>query len=97
MPLRVQTPMLEIGEAATEAHQIIAAATAEASQIVNDARQRAAETYDLELSRSIERLAETRDKYEVLSSRLRALSEATDEMLTGAVRDHKAIRRVFRD
>ena len=97
MPLRVQTPTPELGEATAESRQIIAAANVEASQIVTDARQRAAEIYQLELSRSVPRLAETRDAYELLASHLRSLNEATHEMLTGAVRDHRAIRRVGGD
>jgi tryptophanyl-tRNA synthetase len=43
----------------------------------------------------VQRLTEVRDEYEQMSSQLRALKEATAEMMTNALRDHQAIRRAF--
>lgn len=97
MPSRVQAMPYALDEATAEARQIIAAANAEADRIIINARERATETYELELRRSVQRLAKTRDEYELLSRRLRALKEATVDLLTTAVRDHKAMRRVFDD
>ena len=96
MPSRVHTPTaLEFEDATAEAREIIAAAHAEADQIIADARARAGDVYETERNRSVQRLAQMRDDYELLSSRLRALKDATDTMLRTAVRDHKAIRRVI--
>ncbi len=78
-----------------EARRIIAIAKAEADKIIGDAEQRASQVYEAERNRSVQRLTEVRDEFELLSSRLRALKEATDDMMTNALRDHDAIRRVF--
>lgn len=93
---RVQIPTaLEYEDATAEAREIISAAHAEADQIIADARLRATEVYESERNRSVQRLAEMRDEYETVSSRLRELKEATEAMLTTAVRDHGPIRRVL--
>jgi cell division septum initiation protein DivIVA len=92
MPSRVHT--LDTEKATAEAGRIIAAAQAEADRIIADARQRAA-VYESERDRSVQRLAAARDEYERLSSQLRALKEATEDMMTTALRDHQAIRQVF--
>jgi cell division septum initiation protein DivIVA len=81
--------------ATIEARRIIATAQAEADKITSEAEQRASEVYETERNRSVQRLTEVRDEFELLSSRLRALKEATDDMMTNALRDHDAIRRVF--
>lgn len=93
----VQSQRIDAAEASAEAQRILAAAQAEAEQIIAEARRSAAEVYEAERTRSVHRLAEVRDEYERLSSRLRALKEATDDMVTNALRDHEAIRRVFND
>ncbi len=81
--------------ATIEARRIIAIAQAEADKIIGDAEQRASQVYEAERNRSVRRLTEVRDEFELLSSRLRALKEATDDMMTNALRDHDAIRRLF--
>lgn len=97
MSSQVQSHAVDAGDAAQEAKQIIAAAHAEADEIIAAARRSATEVYEAERGRSVQRLAEVRDEYERLSSRLRALKEATGEMMTNALRDHEAIRRLFDD
>jgi uncharacterized protein YukE len=95
MPSRVHSQAVDFEEAALEARRIIASAHEEAERIVAEARRSAAEVYEAERNRSVQRLTEVRDEYEMLSSRLRALKEATADMMTTALRDHRAIRRVF--
>ncbi|GMQ84655.1 MAG: hypothetical protein BMS9Abin07_0219 [Acidimicrobiia bacterium] len=82
-------------DARNEARRIVAVAEAEADRIVSEAEQRASQVYEAERNRSVRRLTEVRDEFELLSSRLRALKEATDDMMTNALRDHDAIRRLF--
>lgn len=91
----VPSETLGAEDARIEAHRIIAVAQAEANKIIGDAEQRASEVYEAERNRSVRRLTEVRDEYELLSSRLRALKEATEDMMTNALRDHDAIRRLF--
>jgi F0F1-type ATP synthase membrane subunit b/b' len=86
---------LTFEEATLEARRIVTDATDEAELIVAQAQQRATAVYEAERNRAVKRLAEVRDEYELLSSRLRALKEAIDRTMTGALRDHRAIRRVF--
>lgn len=83
------------GEAAGEAEEALKEAGTEAESILADATDRATEVYETERRRSIERLAKSRDEYEELARRLRALKEATGDMLTNALRDHEAIRVVL--
>ncbi len=97
MPSRVQGRSVDFEEAAIEARRIVAIAEDEAERILNDARSRATEVYEAERNRSVQRLVEVRDEYELLSSRLRALKEAIDDVMTAALRDHRPIRRVLDD
>jgi len=84
-------------EAAAASQQEMAAAHEEAAAVLADARNRAAEVYEEERRRSIERFAESRDEYEEVARHLRALKEATGDMLTTALRDYGAIRLVLED
>jgi tryptophanyl-tRNA synthetase len=84
-----------VGSEHLEAKQVVAAAHAEAETIIAEARRSAAEVYEAERIRSVQRLTEVRDEYEQMSSQLRALKEATAEMMTNALRDHQAIRQAF--
>ena len=93
----VQSQSLDLEEATLEARRLLATAQAEADEIVAEARRRATEVYETERNRSVKRLAEVRDEYELLSSRLRALKEAVEGVMTNALRDHRAIRQVLDD
>jgi DivIVA domain-containing protein len=84
-------------EATGASREEIAAAHEEAATVLADARNRAAEVYEEERRRSIERFAESRDEYEEVARHLRALKEATGDMLTNALRDYGAIRLVLED
>jgi len=95
MASSVQSRSLDFEDAAVEARRIVAAAHDEADQIVAEAQKSAAEVYEAERNRSVQRLAEVRDEYELLAGRLRDLKESTADMLTNALRDHRSIRRLF--
>jgi DivIVA domain-containing protein len=82
-------------EADAEADRLIDAARTEAEGILAESTSRASEVYEAERRRAIERFAQSRDEYEDLARRLRALKEATGDMLTNALRDYKAIRVVL--
>lgn len=82
-------------EAAMEASRVEDAARVEADRVVAEATERASEVYEAERRRAIERFAQSRDEYEELARRLRALKEATGDMLTNALRDYEAIRVVL--
>jgi uncharacterized protein YukE len=95
MSSRMQSRTVGFERAALEAEQVVAAAHAEAEAIIAEAQRSAAEVYEAERNRSVQRLTEVRDEYEQMSSRLRALKEATADMMTNALRDHHAIRRAL--
>lgn len=95
MASSVQGHLVDLEGAALEARRIIAAAHEEAEEIVAEARKSAAQVYEAERNRSVQRLAEVRDEYELLAGRLRDLKESTADMMTTALRDHRSIRRVF--
>jgi len=82
-------------EAASESELLVETARTEAEAILAEATGQASEVYETERKRSIERLAKSRDEYEELARSLRALKEATGDMLTNALRDHEAIRVVL--
>jgi len=84
-------------DAAAETQRIIAAAQDDADGMLAEAKARASEVYEEDRLRSIKRFAESRDEYEELARRLRALKEATGDMLTNALRDYDAIRLVLDD
>ncbi len=92
---RLDGRTLSFEEATLEARRIVSDANEEAERIVAEARTKATAVYEAERERAVKRLAEVRDEYEALASRLRALKEAVDATMTAALRDHKAIRRVF--
>ena len=82
-------------DADAESDRLIQAARGEADSILAEATRRASEVYEAERRRAIERFAQSRDEYEDLARRLRALKEATGDMLTNALRDYEAIRVVL--
>ena len=82
-------------EAAAESARLVDAARDESDAILAEATRRASEVYEAERRRAIERFAQSRDEYEDLARRLRALKEATGDMLTNALRDYEAIRVVL--
>ena len=84
-----------LAEARAESDRLIDAAQSEAEGILAEATSRASEAYEAERRRAIERFAQSRDEYEDLARRLRALKEATGDMLTNALRDYEAIRVVL--
>jgi DivIVA domain-containing protein len=85
----------ERAESRAEAERLVSAARSEAESILAEATRRASEEYETERRRAIERFAQSRDEYEDLARRLRALKEATGDMLTNALRDYEAIRVVL--
>lgn len=95
MSSRMQSRSVDFEHATLEAKRVVAAAHAEAEKIIDEARRNAAGVYEAERSRSVQRLTEVRDEYEQMSSRLRALKEATADMMTDALRDHQAIRQAL--
>ena len=95
MASSVQSRSADVEHASHEARRIVAAAREEAEGIVTEARRSASDVYESERNRSVKRLAEVRDEYELLAGRLRDLKESTAHMMTTALRDHRAIRRVF--
>ena len=95
MASSVQSRSVDFEHAALEGRRIVAAAHEEAQEIVAEARRSAAEVYEAERNRSVKRLAEVRDEYELMAGRLRDLKESTADMMTTALRDHRAIRRLF--
>ncbi len=82
-------------EAQAESVRLVDAARSEADSVLAEATRRASEVYEAERRRAIERFAQSRDEYEDLARRLRALKEATGDMLTNALRDYEAIRVVL--
>lgn len=94
---RLDGRTISFEEATLEARRIVNEANEEAERIVAEARTRATAVYEAERDRAVKRLAEVRDEYELLSGRLRALKEAVDSTMTAALRDHRAIRRVFEE
>ena len=82
-------------EAVAESTRMVDMARNESDAILVEATQRASEVYEDERRRAIERFAQSRDEYEDLARRLRALKEATGDMLTNALRDYEAIRVVL--
>jgi DivIVA domain-containing protein len=82
-------------DAEAESERLVQAARGEADGIVAEATRRASEVYETERRSAIERFAQSRDEYEDLARRLRALKEATGDMLTNALRDYEAIRVVL--
>ena len=82
-------------EATAESARLVDAARDESDAILAEATRRASEVYEAERRRAIERFAQSRDEYEDLARRLRALKEATGDMLTNALRDYEAIRVVL--
>ncbi|MEN8113585.1 MAG: DivIVA domain-containing protein [Actinomycetota bacterium] len=82
-------------EAARDAERAIEEASGRAEAIIQEATEQASEVYETERRRAIDRLAQSRDEYEEIARRLRALKDATGDMLTNALRDHEAIRVVL--
>ena len=82
-------------DAIRSADAAVETANRRATEIIQEATEQASEVYETERRRAIERLAQTRDEYEELARSLRALKDATGDMLTNALRDHEAIRVVL--
>lgn len=82
-------------EASRDAEKAIEEASGRAEAVIQEATDQASEVYETERRRAIDRLAKTRDEYEELARSLRALKDATGDMLTNALRDHEAIRVVL--